>query len=116
MSNEDEEDDFNQCYIFMEEKEVDKKYQSFACINDLDDLIKMMNWNLVMDRVKEKHKVRYFDENNNNLINDDPPLEVECPHTSGDLPLFQCLRHEQVPFDAIKVMTGKHVHVQMNKN
>jgi len=116
MSNEDEEDDFNQCYIFMEEKEVDKKYQSFTCINDLDDLIKMMKWNMVMDRVKEKHKVRYFDENNNDTINDDPPLEVECPYISGDLPLFQCLRYEHVPFDVIKVMTGKYVYVQMNKN
>ena len=115
MSNEDEEDDFNQHYIFMEEKEVDKKYQSFACINDLDDLIKMMNWNLVMDRVKEKHKVRYFDENNNNSINDDPPLEVECPCISGDLPLFQCLRYEQVPFDVIKVMTGKCVYAKINQ-
>ena len=116
MSNEDEEDDFNQRYIFMEEKEVDKKFQSFACLNDLDDLIKMMNWNNVMDRVKEKHKVRYFDENNNNSMNNDAPFEVECPCISGDLPLFQCLRCEQVPFDVIKVMIGKHVYAQMNKN
>ena len=116
MSNEDEEDDFNQFHTFMEEKEVDKKYQAFTYLNGLDDLIKMMNWNMVMGRVKEKHKVRYFDENNNNSINNDPPYEVECPYISGDLPLFQCLRYEQVPFDVIKVMTGKHVYVKINQN
>ena len=42
MSNEDQEDEFNQCYIIMEVKEVDKKYQSFAHINELDEIINTM--------------------------------------------------------------------------
>ena len=114
MSNEDQEDEFNQRYIIMEVKEVDKKHQSFACTNELDELINLMKWNIVKERVMEKHKVRFFNDNNNNSIKDDPPLEVECPFMNGDLPLFQCLRYEQVPFDVIKVMIGKHVYLKIN--
>ena len=114
MSNEDEEDEFNQRYIIMEVKEVDKKHQSFAHINELDELINTMKWNMVKERVMEKHKVRLFPNNNNIEINDDPPLEVECPFTNGDIPLFQCLRYEQVPFDVIQVMTGKCFYTIIN--
>ena len=114
MSYEDQDDEFNQRYIIMEVKEVDTKYQTFNYINELDELIKLKKWNLIKERVMEEHKVRFFNNNNNNSTNDDPPLEVECPFINGDLPLFQCLRHEQVPFDVIKVMTGKYVYVKIN--
>ena len=114
MSYEDLDDEFNQRYVIMEVKEVDTKYQTFNYVNELDDLIKLKDWNKIKERVMEKHKVRLFPNNNNIEINDDPPLEVECPFINGDIPLFQCLRYEQVPFDVIQVMTGKYFYVIIN--
>ena len=114
MSNEDEEDEFNQRHVIMEVKVVDNKHQSFTHANELDEHVKLMKWNVVKERVMKKHKVRLVTNNNNASINDDPPFELECPNVNGDLPLFQCLRYEQVPFDVIKVMIGKCVYLKIN--
>ena len=107
MFYDDPDDEFNKHYVSMEVKEVDTKYQTFNYVNVLNDLIKLRDWNKIIERAKEKHQVKLSTNNSNIYMNEDPPLEIECPFIDGDIPLFQCLRNEEVPFDVIQVMTGK---------
>ena len=110
MSYEDQEDEFNQCNIIVVVKKVPKISPSFTFTNELNELINKIEWNKVMERVTQKPKVRILSNNNNESKEENLPLEVQCPMSNGDMPLFNCLRNEQVPFEVIKVMTGKHAH------
>ena len=115
MSYENKEDEFNQNNIIMVVKKVPKISPSFTFINELNELINQMEWNKVMERVTQKHKVRILSNNNNESNEENLPLEVECPMSNGDMPLFNCLRNEQVPLEVIKVMTGECVCTSINR-
>ena len=115
MSYEDEEEDFNQRHIVMKVKVVPKRYSSFTYVNELYKLIDSMEWKKIKERITQKHKVRTLSNNNNESRDEDLPLEIECPMRDGDLPLFKCLRNEHVPFELIKIMTGKFIYALINR-
>ena len=115
MSYDNNDDDFNEHNEIMLVKQVPKLSPSFAHTNDLHELIHNMEWEKVIERVKQKQKVRIISNNSNDSQPQNLPLEIECPTSDGDMPLFACLRHEQVPFKVIKVMIGECVQMSMNQ-
>ena len=115
MSYEDGEDEFNQHNVVMEVKQVPKIHSSFTYSNELVELINNVEWKKVMERVSKTHKVRILNNTSDRSREGEEPLEIECPIRDGDLPLFKCLRNEDVPFDVIKIMTGKFVYASINE-
>ena len=114
MSNDNNDDEFNQCNIIMMVKQVPKMSPSFMCMNESHDLTHKNEWENVIERVKQKQQVRIANNNDNDSQSMNLPLEIECPTSDGDMTLFACLRNKHVPFKAIKIVIGKHVQMSMN--
>ena len=54
MSDENKDDEFNQFNVIMTVKQVLEISPSFACVNNLHELIHKMEWENVIKRVKKK--------------------------------------------------------------
>ena len=88
MSNDNNDDDVNQCNIIMMVKQVPKTSPSFTRMNELHELVHKMEWENVIERVKQKQQVRIISNNSNDSQPQNLPLEIECPTSDGDMPLF----------------------------
>ena len=113
MSNDNDEDDFNQCNIIMNLNENTDIAPYFTCKNETQHLIYEKDWDNVVERVKQKLQIKITSNNSNLAQPTNLPLEIECPTMDGDMPLFTCLRNEKVPHDVIKTMIGKCTLVSM---
>ena len=116
MSNDDDDEEFNQCNVIVMVKKVPKMSPSFTCMNELHNLVHKNEWENVVERMKQKQQVRIMNNNNDESQSMNLPLEIECVTSDGDMPLFTCLRNMHVPFKVVKMMIGKCIQITINNN
>ena len=76
MSNVNNDDEFNQDNVIMMVKEIPTTSPTFTCTNELHNLIHKMEWENVIERVKQKQQVRIISNNINDSQPQNLPLEI----------------------------------------
>ena len=75
-----------------------------SCSDKLSRQLRTKHWDSIIDRISKNRKVKIIKDGNEISPFSKPPLEMQCPNEEGNIPLFECLKHANVPFCVIKKM------------